>query len=491
MIRGLNARFIIIVVLILTTAISVSSYLHLRIQYTQLLDMSKEKLTDLVEVIEKSIQSSMLEGNSEEVRNIIRHVGTLPDLERVRIFSKTGTIILSSDSSEVGEKIHKHDLEIFHNQKFSPVFNQKNLKQPIFYVLKPLLNKPECFECHGNVPNEIIGVLEVDVSMAKIHQRLAKARDLMVTSTTVTIVLLILSIIFLLQRLVKNPIDRLIQTMRIARRGDLKVRVIPDDTLEFEELGQNFNEMISRLELAQQDLQAIHDEQLERADRLATLGELAAGIAHEIKNPIAGISGAMQILMKDFDKDDEKRIIIKEILKQIERINRDVKDLLCYAKTAKPELARKDVNGLIEESIFLIKELAAQHHVEVKNTVDSSIPIILIDEKQIQQVLVNLELNAIQAMPDGGVLTITPRLTIKPAGDEYVEIEVKDTGAGIEPEKLAKIFNPFFTTRHTGTGLGLSISQNMVREHRGRLEVSSEPGKGSIFVIILPIAAPT
>ena len=487
MVRGLKPRFIIFLVLILTIAISISSYLHLRIQYNQLMDMSKEKLSDLTNIIEKSLRSAMREGKSEEVAKIIEQVGTLPDLEKVSIFSKEGVIVMSSQPEEVGSKIDKHDLEIFHHQNFKTVFNLKNLKQPVFYALKPLTNRPECFRCHGNQPQQLNGVLAIEVTMRKIHERLAKARGLMITAAVITLLLLIFSIIFLLSRLVNRPIDNLVNTMREAQKGDLRVRITPDGTKEFGELGRNFNEMIDKLEVAQKDLQKYHEQQMERAHHLATLGELAAGIAHEIKNPLAGISGAMQVLMLDFEENDGRREVIEEILKQIERIDRDVKDLLSYGKTADPELAEKDVNELINEAVFLVKEPAVQQKVAINCIADKSIPVICVDSKQIQQVLVNLGLNALQAMPDGGTLTITPSLRTRSDGKDYVEIEVKDTGVGIDPEKIEKIFNPFFTTRHTGTGLGLSICQKMVLAHNGKIEVESEPGCGASFVIVLPV----
>jgi len=487
MFRSLQARFNIFLVIILTIAIGVSSYLQLRVHYNQLLDMSREKLSDLAEVIEKSIRDPLRVGRVDEVNKIISQVGTLPDLERVLIFSQNGTIVMSSRPADVGAKIDERELEIFHHQQFTTVFNQKQLEQPIFYVLRPLLNTPDCFRCHGNNPNQLNGVLAVEVSMAKIHERLAKSRRLMAISAGVTLLLLVCSIIFLLSHLVKRPIDRLISTMRQARGGDLKARVVPDDTLEFSELGRKFNEMIDKLETAQVDLKKYHEQQMERAERLASLGELAAGIAHEIKNPIAGISGAMQVLMQDFEENDGRREIMEEILKQIERIDRDVKDLLSYAKTAEPELAPKDVGELINEAIFLIREPAMQQQVRIITAVAEDLPMVLLDEKLIQQVLVNLELNAVQAMPNGGTLTITARRRREPGEADSLAIEVRDTGCGIEPDKIDKIFTPFFTTRHTGTGLGLSISQNMVRAHEGRLEVTSEPGHGSCFVILLPL----
>lgn len=484
--RSLKARFIVFLTLILILAISVSSYIHLRIQYNQLMDVSKERLMDIAEIIEKTLKTFMLKGWSNEVRNIIEAVGTLPDFEKVRIFSKDGTILVSSLPEEKGRKVDPYEMETFHKQNFNTIFEQKHFEQPVFYIIRPIRNQPACFRCHGPVLNQINGVLEVEVSMRKFHKRISTVRKTMFFSALITLFALILAIVFLLSYLVNRPIKRLITTMRKAEKGDLAARVKPEETREFGELGRNFNSMISKLENAQKDLKKLHEQRMQRADRLATLGELSAGIAHEIKNPIAGISGAMQILMEDLPEDDHRREIFEEILNQIDRIDQNIKDLLSYAKTAKPTLAEQNINTVIRQVVFLIQERAAQKGVEVVTELDETIPKIEIDEKQIQQVLVNLGLNGIQAMPGGGVLRIFSRGWKTSDKERFVEIWVKDSGKGISPQDMSRIFTPFFTTRHTGTGLGLSISQKIVRQHHGKIEVNSRLGEGTCFTVLLP-----
>jgi len=485
--RSLKVRFVVFLVLILTLAIGASSYLHLQIQYNQLMDIDREKLRDIAGAVERSIKTSMEEGKSQNVKQIIGDVGTLPDILKIRIFSKRGVILISSIEGEKGTLIDEHDLQLLHNRKFSTVYDAENLQQPVFSIIKPIYNQPRCFRCHGSSTNQINGVLEVEVSMKKVRYRLQAIRNFMITSTLITLLVLVLTILFLLSHLVNRPIQRLITTMRKAQQGDLTVRVGQEATLEFRELGWNFNSMISRLEKALADLKHLHEEQMERVDRFATIGELAAGIAHEIKNPIAGIGGAIQILMEDFPLQDPRREIFEEILKQIDRIDRDVKDLLSYARTAKPTLSEQDINHVIHQAVFLIRDRAAQQQVEVVMELDQSLPRIEVDGKQIQQVLVNLGLNGIQAMPEGGRLQFSSAMIERSGGSRFVEIRVSDTGQGIPSRTMAKIFTPFFTTRHTGTGLGLPISQKIIHQHQGKIEVRSNPDEGTCFIIQLPL----
>jgi signal transduction histidine kinase len=486
--RSLKVRFVAFLVLILTLAIGASSYLHLRLQYNQLMDISREKLRDIAGAVERSIKTSMEEGKSQNVKQIIEDVGTLPDIRKIRIFSKRGVILISSVDGEKGTVIDQQDLKLFQARRFSTVYDAKNLQQPVFSIIKPIVNQPRCFRCHGPNPNQINGVLEVVVSMQKVHDRLDTVQTFLISSTVITLMVLILSILFLLSHLVNRPIQSLIRTMRKAQRGDLTARVEPEATLEFGEVGRNFNSMISRLDKALTDLKHLHEQQMERVDRFAAIGELAAGIAHEIKNPIAGIGGAIQVLMEDFPVHDHRREIFEEILKQIDRIDQDVKDLLSYARTAKPALARRDINHVISQAIFLVRDRAAQQKVEIVTRLEKALPEVEIDNKQIQQVLVNLGLNSIQAMPEGGTLTFSSALTHPSEEIHLVEIKVSDTGKGIPQENLTKIFTPFFTTRHTGTGLGLPISQKIIHHHRGKIEVQSKPGEGTCFTILLPLA---
>jgi signal transduction histidine kinase len=486
MFRGLKPRFIIFLVLIVTIAIGVSSYLQLRLQHDQLMDIARENLQNMADTVENSIRHSMQKGNSQDVKAIIKNVGSIPGIRKTRIFSRQGIILVSSFLGEIGMPVEKHDLELFHQKKFTTVYEVKELQQPIFSIIRPIMNEPACYGCHGSNPNQVNGVLDVEVSMKNIHRRLSEVRRFMITSAVITLFVLVLSILFLLSRLINRPMESLIKTMRKAQGGELTARVMPDDTLEFDELGRSFNSMIAKLAKTQQDLKDFHEQQMERVDRLATIGELAASIAHEIKNPIAGIGGAIQIIMHDLPPDDHRREIFEEILKQIDRIDRDVKDLLSYARTAEPELAFRDINRVIKQSILLLQDRATTQHIDVVTHFDDGIPTMMIDEKQFQQVLVNLGLNALEAMSQGGTLLLSSSKKVLDS-KEFVEIKVQDTGKGISQDNLSKIFVPFFTTRHTGTGLGLSISRKIVEQHGGTIEVKTTTDKGTCFTMLIPI----
>jgi signal transduction histidine kinase len=224
---------------------------------------------------------------------------------------------------------------------------------------------------------------------------------------------------------------------------------------------------------------------------MASIGELASGIAHEIRNPLAGMQGAIQILAEGFPKEDPRREVTDEIQKQIYRLERLVKDLLNYAKPVPTNYLPTDINQLVDKvlSFFMVQQ-GRSVDFRIEKKLFSSLPRTMIDPNSMEQAFLNIVLNAQKAMPKGGTFTVAtvPLYKGKDDGREVQEIQIifKDTGMGISRENLHKIFNPFFSTRSEGTGLGLSITKNIVEQQGGRIEVESTVNVGTQFIITLP-----
>jgi two-component system NtrC family sensor kinase len=299
--------------------------------------------------------------------------------------------------------------------------------------------------------------------------------------------------------------------MARAEEGlDVRAKVASED--ELGRLAHSFNSMIIKLNKAKKKVEKLHYEQMKKADRLATVGEMAAGIAHEIKNPLTGIAGVVQILGRDLGPDDPRQKVIKEVLEQIDRLDKAVKNLLSFARPPVPNLAVVDINGLLEKISAFLSPQFSKNKVKVHKEYLPDLPEISGDQELLQQVFLNVILNGIQSMPGGGELTISTATESVPdyvlhrvgapdekddtparpgEGREAVLVRISDTGKGITPENLAKIFNPFFTTRQQGTGLGLSITQKIIEQHGGGITVDSAPGAGTTFTIYMPVAKDT
>jgi signal transduction histidine kinase len=223
---------------------------------------------------------------------------------------------------------------------------------------------------------------------------------------------------------------------------------------------------------------------------------MAAGIAHEIKNPLAGIYGAAQILAHEFPQGDPKREIVGEMMTLLKRLDNTIKDLLNFARYTEPRFTKGNLNDVIDKVLFLVQQIPEGKRARIVREFDPGMPEIEMDIEEVKQVFLNLALNALQASPDGVTLTIRTRGDVPAEGDEvrhrarYVMASVTDDGPGIPSDKLGKIFQPFFTTKESGTGLGLSMTRKILDLHEGRIFATSEPGKGAVFTVFLPRSRP-
>jgi len=282
-------------------------------------------------------------------------------------------------------------------------------------------------------------------------------------------------------RSIVAPLGRLVEASRRVARGDLSVRVKDDAGDEIAELGHAFNEMTTALAETTSDVRELHQREIERAGQLATVGELASGIAHEIKNPVVGLASGLDIVRRRTGTDTALLPIIDEMERQVRRVQVTIQELLSFARPATPTLDLVHADDLAERAIRLVQPSADKSGVRIVVRLDPSRTSILADAEMIHQALINLLMNAIEATPHGGRVDVYTRTS----GD-WVEIEITDTGRGIAPENLEAVFKPFFTTRHTGTGLGLSITREIIQRHGGTVALRSRQGEGTTVTIRLP-----
>jgi signal transduction histidine kinase len=265
--------------------------------------------------------------------------------------------------------------------------------------------------------------------------------------------------------------------------GDLNVSVgFAHRNDEIGDLGRNFNHMVHQLRESRIEIERLHRTQMSRAEHLATLGELATGLAHEIRNPLAGIAGVIEIIGRDLPTTSPARSVVKDVRQEIARINQIVTDLLQTARPHPPRVRKSDLNTTVEHAVMLGRQQALTRSVEIVLQKNPSLPEVEHDSDQIHQVLLNLLLNALQAIDHNGKVSVS----VKSVGSHAV-VEVSDNGRGIAPEALPNIFRPFYTTKGEGTGLGLSLARRIVEDHQGRIDVCSTLGSGTTFSVVLPL----
>jgi signal transduction histidine kinase len=228
------------------------------------------------------------------------------------------------------------------------------------------------------------------------------------------------------------------------------------------------------------------ERELLRAEKLSAIGQLSAGLAHEIRNPLSSIKGAVEILAADYPPQHKKHRMLKVLDREADRLNKVLTTFLSFARPQPMQPKPADIINQLEGVIGLIEAQAKKAGVDIVRHYPPELPLIKLDEEQMGQVFLNLMLNAVQAMPEGGKLTIRIRQAVKD-GKPRLQLEFSDTGVGVKPEDLPNLFNPFFTTKPGGTGLGLSICYRIVEQHGGKIGVESKPGKGATFTLWLPL----
>jgi len=294
---------------------------------------------------------------------------------------------------------------------------------------------------------------------------------------------LIVALAYVIQR----PMVELQEKIALVSEGNLDVAVsFSRRNDEIGDLGRNFNHMMQQLRESRGEIERLHRTQMSRAEHLATLGEMATGLAHEIRNPLAGIAGVIEIIGRDLPSTSPARAVVKDVRLEIAQINRILTDLLETARPHPPQICRSNLNTTVEHAVMLARQQVLSKPIKIELQKAPDLPEVEHDSDQIHQVLLNLLLNAVQAMESAG----TVRVEIG-SRDDYASVVVSDTGRGIPPQLLPNIFRPFFTTKGNGTGLGLSLARRIVEEHHGRIEVSSVVGKGSRFEVVLPFHMPT
>jgi signal transduction histidine kinase len=284
--------------------------------------------------------------------------------------------------------------------------------------------------------------------------------------------------------LIDRPLEELKKIIGQVREGNLSTRVeFAKRNDDVGQLGRQFNEMIQELAENRTEIERLHQREMARAEHLATIGELAAGLAHEIRNPLAGIAGVVDVMGRELPRESSSRAVLPEVQNEIQHIQAILSDLLAYARPRPPEFHPADLNATVEQAVFLARQQVRTKPIEIVLEPEKLLPRIMHDPVLIQQVALNLLLNGIQAISSQGKIEVALRQE-----GEFAVLRIKDSGKGIARDALPKIFKPFFTTRKEGTGLGLPLAKGIVESHKGKIEVTSELGQGAEFTVWLPIS---
>jgi len=446
-------------------------------------------------VIQQSTRVDMLENQRERLHDQIRALGSMQQegIRKVRLFNKEGRIMFSSDPGEIGTTVDTRAEACYachaEGQPLEKLDIQQRARQfkaadgtPMLGIIAPIPNEASCSTaaCHAHQPQQrILGVLDVNLSLAEAEAELARSRRILVTLSLAAIVAMSISLAWLTRKLVSRPVKQLVEGTQRLAAGDLGTTIPATGDHELGRLGRAFNAM-SR-QLVDTQLQLAH------ADKLASVGRLAAGVAHEINNPLTGVLSYASLLQKRLQADLGAQEDLEVVVRETKRCREIVRQLLDFARPTPPKRQRVSINTIIRHAQAVLQNQMALRAVTLKLELQEDLPELDLDPGQIEQVLVNLLLNALDAHGEkGGEIVVTSQVL-----EEAVEVTLTDQGHGIPAEDIPRLFEPFFTTKGTkGTGLGLAVTWGIVQGHGGTITVESEPGHGATFRIALPLASP-
>jgi two-component system NtrC family sensor kinase len=478
------------------------------------------------ELIQRATRYSMLRNDRAALAEVLNTIGGQPGIRRVRVFSGTGTIRFSTDPREIGTAVNKDAEACFgcHGDGLRSAELQRPSHARILIdasgerkvgVIRVVENEPACSnaDCHAHPAGQrVLGVIDTNLSLATVDAQLAAQQRRVVRVTVVTVVVLTLACFVFAWWVVGKPVRGLMDGTKRIAQGDLDHRLSIHSQDELGELAASFNDMAESLARARQEItdwghrleERVEQKsrELEGAQRtllvrekMASLGKLAATVAHEVNNPLAGILTYANLSLKQLDKvscDPAIRAEMIENLRTIERESRRcgdlMRNLLTFARQTPSQRELNDVNQLVKQALGLVHHQLELKSIELKEKFAKNLPPLRCDAGQMRQVALALLVNAVEAMPDGGLLEIS---TDVDARTRCVTLRVRDTGVGIPAEVLPRIFDPFFTTKDTqqSTGLGLAVARSIVEQHGGDILVNSAPGQGSEFTVSLPLDA--
>ncbi|MGB7848621.1 MAG: ATP-binding protein [Candidatus Acidiferrum sp.] len=525
--RRLDFKLIVSVTTLIIAISCVSGYLNFRMQKNRLVETMILGADQLSRSITSATWHAMLDDDRKAAYEMMRVIADKHGVDRIRMFNREGRLVFSTDAQEKLSLASPSSEVCISCHGPTAILSKPEVDSRVRYatspggvktlnIVTPIHNEPSCSNasCHAHeASTKVLGILDVALNLDPVQQQNRAVTMQTIFSTVVFVIIGAAFVILFTQRFVAAPIREVIEGTKALSATQLDRPIeIRRGSQELDELVDSFNLMRERLKVAVDDLnemqrtleskvadrtQQLHaaHRKLLQADRLASLGELAASVAHEINNPVSGVlnlSILLERLMASGEFPPGREADFRKYLSQISietaRIGRIVTDLLAFSRRSKPQRIPGDLNKLVRSTLGLVGPKLKLMNAETVLELQDDLPYVECDPSQIQQVILNLLLNAAQAMQPkaGGRLTIRTRLL--PEGDD-VELCVRDTGEGIAPENLSKIFDPFFTTKPEGkgVGLGLAVLYGIVKAHDGEVEVVSQRNEGTSFSVTLPL----
>jgi len=483
----LRTKFILVVNLLVVLLVGSAAFLMELRQRNAIVEEVKKRALILARGLAEASANSLVTYNYVGVEQSLAVATRSPDVVYAVVLDKEGNIAASSVRSAPIQRLLAGTDVTPPPAGTDPIIRQRRIPgssdETVYDVWVPVA-------IEGS--DQRWGTARVGVSLESMHQEIARTRWQIAAIGLISLVVGSLSSVVLAQRITK-PLQALTRGVAAVGHGDLTQRIDIQTKDELGELAHAFNDMTAQLARVR-DL----EERLRRADRLAALGTMAAGIAHDIRNPLTSILIFSQLMSLHHDDPDVRQKFDRVVPRELERVQGVIEDMMELARPAALNLEPTNLNEVLTQALELYEEQAATQGVKVAREFDPDLPFCNADRKRLHRCFSNLLANAIQAMPKGGDLAVHTSLVsdvhaaASPAAgapsDAMIRVTIADTGQGIPPDHLSRIFDPFYTTKEKGLGLGTAITHRIVEDHKGSIDVQSQVGLGTTFTIHLPVS---
>jgi two-component system NtrC family sensor kinase len=501
--------------------VGTSSYLCLRLYQRHLVTGAVRGAAMASDAVMQALYHNMLAESHGRAYRSMEEISQYSAIEQVRIFDKTGRVVFSTHGAETGSvidmkaeachKCHAVDRPIAHLSRDERYRIYQAGEHRVLGLITPVYNRPTCSQaaCHVHpAEKRVLGVIDVGISLSETDADVSKVRRQSAVTAGAAILLIAALVVIVTHRAVVRPVGHLVRATRQMGAGDFTLGVPVTSRGELGALEHAFNEMSTILGTSRAERQALLETleqqvddrttalrmaqaQLVQTEKLSSLGRLAASVAHEINNPLAGILTYAKLIVRHLEvgdiTDDTRATCVRNlklVQRETERCSAIVRSLLEFSRQRPLALGDVDAVAVLDEAISLLSHQAKLQGVALERRV-GALPHLKADAGQLRQAFVNIILNACEAMPSGGRLRVSASATHDGTATEF---GFTDSGCGIPPDKLPKVFDPFFTTKEMGTGLGLSVVYGIVERHGGTISLSSDVGHGTTFTIRLPVS---
>ncbi|MDQ7007833.1 MAG: ATP-binding protein [Acidobacteriota bacterium] len=516
-------KLTILVTVSLIVVFGLGTWLNVMIQERAAHTILSRNGASIADMIAGATRESMLHNDRERIAAMVDSLARQPDVERIRILRKTGEIAYSTVAEELGSILDSRLEQCItcHQQPQPPEMLPAAERVRVIEsggrralgITRVIYNEPDCSTaaCHEHRPDErLLGILDVHLALGPYDEaRVRSALELVLTSA-VAIFLVLVTTIVSVQKMVQAPVRALIRGARKLGDGDLSARVPETSDDEIGELARTFNQLARDLEIARGELMDLTQtlevrveqktrelkeaqDQVLHAEKMASLGKLAAVVAHEINNPLSSVVTYARTLVRRLREGrtgpsaEQNLQCLESIASEATRCGAIVSQLLAFARQRGGRFTAMRINDVVEKAVFLLQHQLDMNGVTVRRELAPDLPVIVADPDQVQQASMALLINASQALEGGGTVTLRTR-----SEEAWVVLEVADDGPGMPPEVAERVFEPFFTTREEdgGLGLGLSVVYGILERHGGSVSLQTAPGDGCCFTLRFPLEPP-